>query len=329
MPIRLFNTFPHPISYHDCPSLSKFQLTEFIKQIEHRFDDLEVTIYFDEIVADLNPVKNSKHVLIRTEPFVVRPDLYRTDLSTFDLIIDFGRLDSGESIGVPWPIHSCVFSDYFNRSSSIEYEFNSACLIYGKKVSLCKNNLYTLRLALSRLPEVNVFGRKHHPLSLSYLRRILGAIWQSSKGFYDHDYKEIGYYLLDWIKPFSVNYQGSTGNKFFTYNKFKVALIVENDLNYVSEKFFEAFFSNAIIIYIGGPVQEFGIPPDLFLTGNLSAKATSNQINSLLGNDRIYQKINKLKTNYIMTHKESIMNFSEIQIWHRVFNIIHDRLHDK
>ena len=76
----------------------------------------------------------------------------------------------------------------------------------------------------------------------------------------------------------------------FTYNKFKVALIVENDLNYVSEKFFEAFFSNAIIIYIGGPVQEFGIPPDLFLTGNLSAKATSNQINSLLGNDRIYQK---------------------------------------
>lgn len=326
MPIRLFNDFPHPISYHDCHSLSKFQLTEFVEQIKHRFDDLEVTIYFDENVAELNPNKNSKHVLIRTEPFGVRPDLYRTKLSTFDLIIDFGRPDSGESIGVPWPIHSCVFSDYFHSSKLIDYECNSACLINGKKVSLSKNNLYGLRLALSRLPEVKVFGRKHHTLSLAYLRRILGAIWHSRKNFKDYDYRKIGDYLLDWLKPYSVNHQGLAGSKFITYNKFKVALIVENDLNYVSEKFFEAFFSKAIILYIGGPIKEFGIPPDLYITGSTSDKTTSNQIQHLLENDKVYQQINELKNNYILANKESIISFSEIEIWHRVFNIIHERL---
>jgi hypothetical protein len=181
-------------------------------------------------------------------------------------------------------------------------------------------------LELSRILEVEVFGKKHYPLSLAYLRRILGAIWQTRKRFNDHDYSQIGCYLLDWLWPYSDNYRGLAVNKFFTYNKYKIALVVENDLNYVSEKFFEAFFSNAIVLYIGGPVKEFGIPQDLFLTGTPNARSISYQINQLLKNDSIYQQINERKTNYIMANKKKILSFSEIEIWIRVFSIIKQRL---
>lgn len=61
----------------------------------------------------------------------------------------------------------------------------------------------------------------------------------------------------------NLDYVGRVDSEVEFLSKFEFALVVENDPNYVSEKLFNAIRAQAIPIYVGPPLIEFGLPPAL------------------------------------------------------------------
>ena len=47
--------------------------------------------------------------------------------------------------------------------------------------------------------------------------------------------------------------------------RYKFALVIENELSYMSEKLFDAFFAGCIPIYIGPDIAHYGIPKGLVI----------------------------------------------------------------
>jgi hypothetical protein len=71
------------------------------------------------------------------------------------------------------------------------------------------------------------------------------------------------------------NYKGLSRDKTETCRKYRIVVVLENSKDYISEKFFDAFESGAIVIYVGPPLNDFGIP-------NESAILVEPNVNSIL-----------------------------------------------
>jgi L-cysteine desulfidase len=64
-------------------------------------------------------------------------------------------------------------------------------------------------------------------------------------------------------------------DKFITANAYRIVVVLENSMDYISEKLFDAFASNAIVIYVGPRISRYGIPD----AAAIQISPNSNKIN--------------------------------------------------
>jgi hypothetical protein len=79
-----------------------------------------------------------------------------------------------------------------------------------------------------------------------------------------------------WTKP--LNYLGESKDKLETLSKYRYSVVIENCLEYVSEKLIDCILAGTIPVYVGPPTHPFGIPQHLIF----SAEPNLESINKAL-----------------------------------------------
>jgi hypothetical protein len=213
-------------------------------------------------------------VLVITEPGVILPGNSSSKVrNRFDQIIEVGRPRGLASIKYPveWDTSFVYSSARLPRIAAIS----------SNKFSLAAGELYSLRaLAYESLENLDLYGYD----------------WNISRfSFFMKSLREIGFTLLvnkalgiDWKKLFSIsqprplNYRGPVSSKFETLAKYKVSLVIENSLEYMSEKLLHSILSGAIPVYVGPNPEEFGIPSSLVVSAEPDIADLKSKVNLAL-----------------------------------------------
>ena len=58
-------------------------------------------------------------------------------------------------------------------------------------------------------------------------------------------------------------------------SEYRVAIVIENSQEYMSEKFFDALFSGCIPVYVGPNLEAFGIPSNLYIQADANSSSLS------------------------------------------------------
>lgn len=202
-------------------------------------------------------LKPSQCSLIRQEPAVVCPDNFSDyALGQFSKIIDVGRANIGATLSVPWPQ---TFPQNITKYLTSEARITTQpVLMNANKMSLISGELYSLRRKLIHAELIALYGPKWESRLGPRLRTLAGEalIFFRSKNKFSPSS------LAKWFKRHP-NYMGLAGDKLEVYAKYKVAVVIENSPEYMSEKLLDAIFAGCIPVYVGPPVANFGLPSGL------------------------------------------------------------------
>lgn len=209
------------------------------------------------IIADLRLPK-SRCILVRNEPIVVCPLNYQPSTEAlFGKIIDVGRKLPASTMSVPCPRkvwRSTPFTPRQKRS-------DTPVLMNANKMSFVKGELYSLRRTLLHHVHTDLFGPNWDSSYFSRLKTFVAELWIALAAKQRISWRA----LSSWFAKHP-NWRGLSADKFATYLKYKYVFAIENSADYMSEKLMDALTAGCIPIYVGPPVEEFGIPSDLVVT---------------------------------------------------------------
>lgn len=228
---------------------------EMVDSIEDKPDTV-ICVDFDKSALSVIHQARSKGintVLVVNEPEVVIPQHAQSRIrKKFDLILEVGR---------PWAKPKLKWPQTWLPVSDNSERLNRVVLVNADKWSFMRGQHYWLRAAAaSKIETVDVFGfgwerplfvRLSHRL-FELLRTISSRSVPNFQGF-----------TKILAKPNS--YKGSISNKNIAMSIYKVALVVENSSEFLTEKLFDAWFAGCIPVYLGPPVEAFGIPEHLIV----------------------------------------------------------------
>ena len=216
-----------------------------------------------------------KATLVINEPSVVIPEHSQTKIRRqFNIVIEVGRPYS-EPI-VPWPQ---TWASPANQEVN-KYP-NRAVLIQSAKYSFVKGQLYGLRmLVASSDKRIDVFGHGWSESPVRTVGRLALELIRSLRGKARLDLSTL---TSAFRKP--LNYLGSVDSKISTMNQYKVALVIENSQEYMSEKLFDALFARCIPVYVGAELEPFGIPDSLYVKAAPTKESISEAISFALSMD--------------------------------------------
>ncbi len=223
-------------------------------------------------------------VLIVSEPKVVVPlNFHPYSLQAFDRVIRIGR---PEHIPIlPWPQR-----DFENYSKSFKKNSGTAILIQSRKYSFVKGQLYGLRIQLAATdPRVFVVG---HRWNESALRTAIRLAIEFSRALGAEAEIDFHTFRTAFLRP--VNILGPADSKTVAMEDFKVAVVIENSQEYMSEKLFDALVAGCIPVYVGPDLSQFGIPPTLFVRAEATVESVKLGISKALDMD------------YLAWHKQAI-----------------------
>lgn len=195
--------------------------------------------------------KGIKTVLVANEPAVVIPEHGQAGIAgIFDIVLKVGRPSGAPKL--KWPQTWLPIS---NKSERL----NRVVMVNADKWSFVRGQHYWVRAAAaSKINTVDVFGFGwERSFAVRFAHRTY-ELWRT-----------IAAGSLPSFQGFSVimgtpkSFLGSISNKHITMSDYKVALVVENSSEFLTEKLFDAWFSGCIPVYLGPPVQAFGIPEHL------------------------------------------------------------------
>jgi len=200
--------------------------------------------------------KKKPITLVRQEPKVIRPQNYRADyLHQVDQIIDVGRPPTASTNRINWPQDWNL--EHLSRSIEFEHQrSNRVAVINANKLSFVRGELYSLRRKASQVsPEIDVWG----------------AGWDltnTSKAFIAKAELQIPIRHGFGISPTAIagwfgkprSYMGISESKLQTLSGYNYSLVIENSLEFLTEKLFDSLFSGTLPIYVGPKLSEFEIP---------------------------------------------------------------------
>ena len=256
--------------------------------VESLRDSPEVLICVDFHKSALQSIREAKSkgitsVLIANEPEVVIPEHSQDRvLKEFDRVLMVGR--PGVAPQLKWP-------QTWMPISRSEGRLDRVALVNADKWSFIKGQHYWLRAAASaKLRNVDVFGFGwDRPLVVRLAHRCF-ELWRTFSSRAVPNFRGITKILA---KPGT--YKGSTSNKHMAMCDYKVALVIENSSEFLSEKLFDAWFAGCIPVYVGPPVESFGIPSGLVVqVENPTLRDVRASIDIALGANR-EEFLNKLE----------------------------------
>jgi hypothetical protein len=261
---------------------------EFTKEIEkngHQIVNSRISGNFDALIANnhstyivneckKNKVPKSKMIIILWEPKTVDWKRHsRKSLSNYGTVFS-PSLDwaiGNERKFFNWP--QLKLAEESISISNWSLMHNRAVMILSNKFSATKGELYTLRRQTAFITSKNK------------TMDIFGDNWNSNMVYkysnYFRKFFSTPINLLS-IKSFSLigksysNYLGISANKVNTSKNYRIIVVIENSLDYISEKLFDAYSSPAIVIYVGADINKYGIPK----AAAIQVSANANAINS-------------------------------------------------
>ena len=263
--------------YDKIQSIIQYELDKSGKHKSKR-----IGIFLDDIHLGLGSKKECK-ILVLIEPHSVMPENYDLNLwPRFDSVV----------IASPWK--SARYVEILSAFQPIERpgiflsnqknKINEICFINDLKFGSVASSLYSWRLKLIKeLQNLGVCVVVYGPnWGMSYVMEIrkrwaaMRRAWKNSEFSMGEAWSNL------FFRP--SNYLGQSPNKMQTLSNYEYALVIENDVDSLSEKLFDAIFSGAKVFYRGPKLDEFSFLKNLcvFLPDNLQEAAEI-----ILGRDQI------------------------------------------
>jgi hypothetical protein len=206
-------------------------------------------------------------ILIKLEPSVVIPEYSNSQTeSLFTAVFEVGRPFSSpiRPWGQNWD------TSYFNNLN----RFQRAVSINSNQYSLVKGELYSLRSkAYSSVPTLDLFGRGWERSAIRNTMKMSKECLIALRGRSRITFACLANF---WARP--LNYSGESRDKLETLSKYKYSVVIENSLEFMSEKLIDCLLAGTIPIYVGPPTHPFGIPQHLIF----SAEPNLESINKAL-----------------------------------------------
>jgi hypothetical protein len=215
----------------------------------------DYSLSFDSLIN--GPVnKATKYILIRNEPSIVLPANYKSyNLRKFDLIIEVGKPQTNFNLTVNHPQKLEILS----RDGTLRS--NRLVIINSNLLSLRNGELYSLRRdAIFNLEFIDVYGHGWNKSFTLKLKTVLIEMRELYRCPSKIRFKGFKKYFRK-----TPRYQGVSLNKQETLSNYQYALVIENSLEFFSEKFFDVLVSGCIPIYVGVDLAKFQIPEDLYI----------------------------------------------------------------
>jgi hypothetical protein len=203
-----------------------------------------------------------RKILINWEPQVVEPELYEAKyFSNFGVRLspstDWAKKIDGESFF--WPQSKLATKPKFENWKSRE---NVAVIIQANKFSAHKDAKYNLRrkiiwvLGIEKL--LVLYGKDWNSNFFLNLRAWLANARR-------HQIKNATLNIGSLRRPPKGVYLGEVEDKALTYYKYQIALVIENSVDYVSEKYFDAVSAGCVTVYVGDKDNSYfkNLPRDL------------------------------------------------------------------
>lgn len=223
--------------------------------------DLVYTALFADFDDDSRKLMNSlpkgvSQVLVRNEPRVVRPQNHRPSLlSRMDLIVDVGRPPASGVLRVNWP-QTWDITRVGGLLDSKLKRLDAVVMINANKISFVKGELYSLRRQLAcNSSRIHTWG---HAWDISTKEKAIKALKELVIAV--RNLETISYSALNGWFSSPKKFQGVSQNKLSTLAEYDYAIVVENSLEFMTEKLFDSLFAGTLPIYVGPPLASFGIP---------------------------------------------------------------------
>lgn len=218
------------------------------------------SVLTDELIVRV-PI--SKRILINWEPESVEPELYsQRYYNQFGHRISPSRFWAEKIHGsfFTWPQEKLLvapkFEDWKIRDRKI-------AIIQANKFSAHKDSMYALRRRviwkLGSKGFLKLYGKNWDSSPILNLRQ-----WVSNAR--RQKARNISLNIGTISRPPSGVYAGEVLDKNSTYKKFQMALVIENSLDYLSEKLFDAVSGGCVVVYVGAPLgPDFNDMPQILL----------------------------------------------------------------
>ena len=190
-----------------------------------------------------------------------------------------------------WPQGESAFREDFQCEEGGKVR-NRACLILSNKISFHVDELYSLRREVANRSEfLDVYGLNWRSRTIVKLREFFSALFRNPT-------------LLFFFKSryfFSVpdGFKGVAKNKLLTHSRYNLSVVIENSGDYVSEKLIDCIASKSVPLYVGPPLELFGIPKEVAISVKPNFEEIENQIRSYLNKPRELEVILKAGQNFL------------------------------
>lgn len=232
--------------------LKKFEISFLNKKgylISNDFSHCEIGIFTD-------PIKFPKNfygvkVIYVQEPEVVRPDLYtKKKLKKYDFIIAASQkraIRIKADFVLPFPIN---LPKYTKKQKT---RLKKGAIVNGNKFSGSKRSMYGLRRQVIIKSEntnysVDVYGDMWSDGKFIEIQRRIYALRKQLVNRKPVDLRESFSNLFQKYQNIKGIDKTSDCEKLQNYN---FSIVIENDLDYISEKIWKSIYSGAVPIYIG------------------------------------------------------------------------------
>ena len=223
-------------------------------KIVDNYEECDVVITYD-ILWNQQINGDKEYILIRNEPEVVLPQNYKErNLKIYKDIFDVGKLNDGlkKTINSPQNLDMRFF-DKSNRADKI-------VLVNSNLLSLRRGEMYSLRRkAIYSIDDLVLYGRGWNSKISTRIKTLIIEVKNVSSNPTRLEIKRNCNYFYH-----ANNYLGAPPDKILCMSNFKYALVIENSMDYISEKLFDAFTAGCIPVYVGVNPQKFGIPENLY-----------------------------------------------------------------
>ena len=221
-------------------------------------------------------LKSLKRFAVNTEPTIVLPHLgWGIWKLFFNQIFWLGHTSApGDFFPRPYPFPENIeIPDHRNRDGGVVF-------VNANKLSMSSGELYTLRReVLASDPSIHVYGPGWEDSSMIRLIRVFKEFFialQNPRRFRLRLRKI-------WLRP--VLYHGLAKDKVLETAKYKVALVIENSLELVTEKIVDAWLAGCIPVYVGSNLGELGVPGGLFIQASPNLTSVEAALVKALGMD--------------------------------------------
>lgn len=223
-------------------------------------------------VIEHHSLEPRRCILIRQEPHVVCPANYSAaTISLFGKIVDVGRLRPESTLSIPCPQ---VWPETLPDPRSMQgRNISTPVLMNANKMSFIRGELYSLRREIIHRQAVDLYGPRWDSKGLSRIKTLGGELAICLRSFRAPTTKS----LAKWFRRHP-RYLGLAADKIDVYSRYKVVLAIENSREYMSEKLLDAIFAGCIPVYVGPPLDNFGIPESLVVQSEPNPGAIASAI---------------------------------------------------